>query len=931
MNKIYDIIIVGGGLSGFACAIKSAQNGKNVLLVERRPVLGWESTWACQLNFYGETKSVARNIIDRLNSVGGFKNNKTDAPILEVALDRMAREYGVSILLYSYPVRIIYNNDSAFGVVIGNKSGEHIIKAKAIVDATEEALLRRQTDPFRNYQKGNTKSKQVIFFNHAEGEIKFPMSLGDGITIYPSIWKDEVIVEYDIDGNDILTAKRMIPDVIKRIRADVPELKDSLLSHTANEPFPLESLINFDNKSIEHPKISNFFGAGIWAAKYDNTPICRLNLGEEAGNIVSKCEGVKSFPEEIMVGSILTQAEETSADVIVVGGGTGGAIAGIAAGREGAKTMLIEVSPILGGIGTGGAIHSYYHGVSGGIQDEVDERLKNLTPLFSGKWRITGFNPEAKKIVLQQMLEEAVVDIRLNTVVSGAITNDISDKENSRATTAIAIPEIQEKRRQLTDVIAVGPDGVSTYNAKAFIDSTGDGDVAVMSGAPFQIGRERDNLMHAYSQPCGNLAKDGGLSFMNFDAGYVDPTDVVDLTRGRRAGINIFWQDKFTDESRLLYIAPIIGLRQSRQIVGEYQLTLADEISGRHFEDVISYTVAHYDNHGWDYENDSDEATLWVWALGNWGKVFGCEVPYRCMIPKNVDGLLLACRAISMTYDAHMEFRMQKDIQRLGEVAGIAAVMSVKRGVSPSQLDIRELQAVLKEKGFLDEKYRPKQAIPADKPLELSASSELSNEAVNDLVWVSVTRNRENALALKGLLNSDDLIVRFKASSALAFHGIDEGLNELLKNVDERNQDKLSANKTVPMWQSAIPFIGMIGDKKAIPSILSILKDENSSLDALIASMRALERIGDDSVIPALREFLKRENLPTERTLQISTGVTILKPVIDNARWQIEIAAAETMLNLGASHDEVRKIVEPHLNDERAYVRRYANKIMERL
>ena len=64
------------------------------------------------------------------------------------------------------------------------------------------------------------------------------------------------------------------------------------------------------------------------------------------------------------------------------------------------------------------------------------------------------------------------------------------------------------------------------------------------------------------------------------------------------------------------------------------------------------------DNHGLDYENDSDEAMLWVWAMGNWNKVFGCEVPYRCMIPKYVDGLLLACRAISMTYVAHMEFRM---------------------------------------------------------------------------------------------------------------------------------------------------------------------------------------------------------------------------------------------------------------------------------
>ncbi|HGJ65602.1 TPA: FAD-dependent oxidoreductase, partial [bacterium] len=899
MEKVYDIIVVGGGLSGFACAVKSAQNGKSVLLVERRPVLGWESTWAYQLDFHGDGKSVAKNIINTLDCVGGFSNNRTDAPILEMTLDRLANKYGISVLLYSYPVRLISSDDKAFGVVIGNKSGEHILKARIVVDATEEAILWKQTEPYKNYEYNeNVNSKQIIFFNHAEGNTKFPTSLGDGITIYPSIWQDEVFAEFDIPKHDVLLAKRMIPDIIKRIRAEVSQLKDSLVSHTANEPFPIKPLISFDRKCAVHPKISNFFGAGIWLCRSENTVIDRINLGEDVGNMASKCEGVNQFPEELMTGSILFDTEESISDAIVVGGGTGGAIAGISAGREGAKTMLIEASPILGGIGTGGAIHSYYHGVRGGIQDEVDQRLRELTPLFAGKWRITGFNPEAKKIVLQQMLEEANVDIKLNTVVSGAITS--SKKDDNKTSTEVVIHRAEEKIRQLTGVIAVGPNGSALYNGKVFIDSTGDGDVAVMAGAPFQIGRERDNLMHAYSQPCGNLAKDGGLSFMNFDAGYVDPTDVEDLTRGRRAGINIFWKEKFTDENRLLYIAPIIGLRQSRQIIGEYQLTLADEISGRQFPDVVSYTVAHYDNHGWDFENDSDEATLWVWALGNWSKVFGCEVPYRCMIPKNVDGLLLACRAISMTYDAHMEFRMQNDIQRLGEVAGISASLSAKKGITPRELDIKELQSILKEKGFLDEKYRPKSAIPLDKPLELPASSELSNEAINDLIWLSTSQRPESALVLRGLLNSDNPIVRFKSSSALAVHGLSDGFDELFKNVTERVEQKVEGAKTVPIWQSSIPFLGMIGDKRAIPAILGILKDKNANLDALIASVRALERIGDDSVIPALWEFLKRDDLPTERVLQISTGTT-LNPVVDDAKWQIEIAVAETMLKLGST------------------------------
>jgi len=932
MNRTYDIIVIGGGLSGFACAVKSAWNGKKVLLVERRPVLGWESTWACQLDFSGNGNSVAQSIINTLRKAGGFKQNRADAPILEMTLDRLADEAGVAVLLYSYPIRLIFDGETAFGVVIGNKSGEQILKAKVIVDATEEALLWRQTEQFRNNPaKHKIASKQIFFFNHSEGELKLPMALDNGTMLYPSIWKNEVLAEFSLEQNNILAAKMITPTVIKRIREEIPQLKNALVSHAANEPFPAEPLVCFDNACMEHPNIRNFFASGIWAAESDNTPVERLNLGERVGEIASKREGAKQFPDEMLTGSVLMPPEETTTDVIVVGGGTGGAIAGIAAGREGAKTMLIEASPILGGIGTGGAIHSYYHGVNGGIQDEVDERVKNLMPLFAGQWKIQGFHPEVKKTVLQQMLEEAGVDVLLNTVVSGVICKDVAVKQ-SRPGTAMAISEVQERKKSLTGVITVGPMGSSVYNAKAFIDSTGDGDVAVMAGAPFQTGRERDNLMHAFSQPCGYLADDGGLSFMNFDAGYVDPTDVADLTRGRRLGINILWRAEFNEQNRLLYLAPLIGLRQSRQILGEYQLSLADEISGRRFDDVISYTRAHYDNHGWDYENDSDEAALWVWALGNWDKIFGCEVPYRCIIPKNVDGLLLACRALSMTYDAHMAFRMQKDIQRIGEVAGIAAAMSAKNGIFPRDIDIKKLQSVLKKRGFLDEKYRPKQAIPTEEPRKLPATSALSGEKVNELVWVSTTaRSPENALVLRTMLNSEDAVVRFKASAALAFLGGNDGVNELIKRVAGKSPEKITGWKSVPIWQSAIPFLGMARDKKAVPALLNVLKDENANLDAFVGVLRALERIGDKSVITAIFEFLKRENLPTERVLQISTGAALLKPVVDDARWQIELAAAETLIKLGEPHGKIRRIIKPHLEDERAYVRRYANKLMDTL
>lgn len=242
---------------------------------------------------------------------------------------------------------------------------------------------------------------------------------------------------------------------------------------------------------------------------------------------------------------------------------------------------------------------------------------------------------------------------------------------------------------------------------------------------------------------------------------------------------------------------------------------------------------------------------------------------------------------------------------------------------------MKELQAVLKENGILDEKYRPKTAIPEGKPLELPAPDALEPEQTEALAWISTYAGSETALAMKGMLNSDDPNVKFRAAAALAWHGINDGVQELLKCVENREAEKTKGNKSAPIWQAAITFLGMAKDGRAIPVLLGVLKDKNATLDGLIGAVRALERIGDASVIPDLHEFLNRSDLPAERNLQISMGaLKHMASAVEDARWQIELAVAETLLKLGASKDEVRQIIEPHLDDDRAHVRRYARKLL---
>jgi len=118
------------------------------------------------------------------------------------------------------------------------------------------------------------------------------------------------------------------------------------------------------------------------------------------------------------------------------------------------------------------------------------------------------------------------------------------------------------------------------------------------------------------------------------------------------------------------------------------------QLRKEHGEAVLE-TYGHYDNHARDYSFESDSAVFWVWILDHWGYRGCAEVPYGVMLPRSLEGVLMACRAISVTADAHHLLRMQNDMQRLGEVAGLAAALAVQAGCPPRAIDITALQAEL--------------------------------------------------------------------------------------------------------------------------------------------------------------------------------------------------------------------------------------------
>jgi HEAT repeat protein len=269
---------------------------------------------------------------------------------------------------------------------------------------------------------------------------------------------------------------------------------------------------------------------------------------------------------------------------------------------------------------------------------------------------------------------------------------------------------------------------------------------------------------------------------------------------------------------------------------------------------------------------------------------------------------------------------MQNDIQRIGEVAALAAVQAVRRGILPREVDVAALQPILKERGLLADRYRPKPAIAATGVPQLPDPQSLTPEAAKDLVWLGVRAGEAGVPALMEALKSTDPNVRFEASVALASRGVDEGVGVLLQNVEERTGIVPDGIRTVPLWEAALPFLGIAGDPKAVPALIAVLEDGETPLDGLIAAVRSLGRIGDAGAIPALEALLERDDLPTERAFRAPRNVNA---AVEDARWQLELAAAEALGRLGAPAGAVHAHLRPYLDDPRAYVRRYAERVLQ--
>ncbi len=428
-------------------------------------------------------------------------------------------------------------------------------------------------------------------------------------------------------------------------------------------------------------------------------------------------------------------------DLIVVGAGSAGSSAAISAARLGARTLLVDRMAFLGGTSTAvlDTFYAFYtpgespRRVVGGLGWEVVERLIDEGVCFErpntyGAGTGVTYDQETLKVIWERLATDAGAEILLHTWATGV--------------------RVAEGRIEAIRTWNKG--GESWLEADVFIDASGDADLAAMAGVAYEdystTGRVQSlstlfrlanvDVARAAETPKARLwelmreaAASGEYRLPRTEGSWhrtpfagvvmvhmtripnVDATDPVALTQAELEGRRqVREYHRFLREcvpgfeaSVVVGTSPSIGVRESRRVIGDYQLTRDDVLTARRFDDEVALCGAPIEDH------HAGGDTEWRYVPG--GGVYG--VPFRSLLPAGIEGMLVAGRCFSSTHDAHASARSMATCMAMGQAAGTAAALAAASGATPRGVDAAGLRERLREGGALLEPLAPAQPVSA--------------------------------------------------------------------------------------------------------------------------------------------------------------------------------------------------------------------------
>lgn len=439
-------------------------------------------------------------------------------------------------------------------------------------------------------------------------------------------------------------------------------------------------------------------------------------------------------------------------DVVVCGGGFSGFAAAYSAAREGSNVLLIERNSCLGGVGTKGLVNHLlgarcassakdsYTSCIGDVFDLVENKLLESKGGVDVNTIDFSFHPHGwlPSLGTGLIFDKEKMKLLLEDLLCGVGVKILYETE---------ILDVIQDGSKITGIIVHNKNGLSVMEGKVFVDATGDADVCALAGCAFEKGDEEGEMaaasleMHVenvdhkklteYMKTTGDyrfraliepLKESGEWTFPYdiFISVMLTSEDVFMINTIRQVGVDGVDAESITkavidgrrenfalldvmrkyfpgfENATIREVAPFLGIRETRRILGEYTLTVADLIEARDFDDGIALSA-----YGWDMPNPKRPSYQPYHGVKR--KSPYTQIPYRCLLPRGSYNLINVGRSVSADREVLGPIRVMAPCIAMGTAAGIASHMACTQSVAYGQIDIRALrEKIVSYGGYVD-------------------------------------------------------------------------------------------------------------------------------------------------------------------------------------------------------------------------------------
>ena len=496
--------------------------------------------------------------------------------------------------------------------------------------------------------------------------------------------------------------------------------------------------------------------------------------------------------------------------LVVVGVGTAGAYAVLAAARLGMAVLGIDLNSGAGGMGTYGYVSGYYYGAAGGLHLEIDQQAEHLRDaLFVD-------TVEAKRYLLEK---EAL-------------------RHGARLWFEARLTGVYLENRTVRGVRILADGQTRHLSCNLVIDATAEAELCRMAGCALLGGRQSDGKLRPFTSVKVWLNEDGQIARTNHDSGYIDPYDASAVTWGiLQAHASQLLPEFHLQHGKTLFLAPQIGIREGMRIEAETTLDMAGILDGQLAPDPLFHAYADFDKHGKDNALESDTMLDWTVACNLSTVCAAVPVPASVLVPRGFGSLLVAGRHLGVDHDVASLVRMKRDMHRCGESAGILAALAIQHGCQPLDVPYAEIRSLLLATGCLnpahdvglrfDDRERRETVILIT---DLDALREALASDKPGIALFSCRQNRSEIIraALHQWLADPNPLLSGNSALALGLQDDPACLPVLRRIIRDRDSFYYKDCRRTNQLRSAIAIYlaGKLGDIAVLPLLKTILCDQ---------------------------------------------------------------------------------------------------------